>query len=195
MYIYLICGFFGSGKTALLMDLASMYKERGAKVAVLVNVSGEVNVDGNTMKENGCDSVELPDGCICCSLAEVLESSLKNIKKDVDPDVILIEPSGLALPHKVKEVVKRSMIDPDGIYIVGIVDVQRFDGLVKKREAFLRQQMSSADIILINMCDLAEPAEMEAAIEWLRSECPGRPIIPISTRTGENLDKVYEMMK
>lgn len=195
MQVYMICGFFGSGKTALLVKLASMCKERGAKVAILVNVSGEANVDGITLEGEGCDTMELPDGCICCTLAEVLESSLKNIKKDIDPDIIFIEPSGLAQPHRVKEVVKKAMIRSEEIYIISIVDVQRFEGLVKKREALFKQQMSSADLILINMCDLATPAEMEATTEWLRTECPSKPVIPISTKTGENLDKVYEMIK
>ncbi|MFA6642185.1 MAG: GTP-binding protein, partial [Methanomethylophilus sp.] len=37
MYVYILGGFLGSGKTSLLMKLASMYSERKEKVAIIVN--------------------------------------------------------------------------------------------------------------------------------------------------------------
>jgi len=39
------------------------------------------------------------------------------------------------------------------------------------------------------------PEKMDAAIKWLKSEYPEKPIIPVSAKTGENMDKIYEMMK
>ena len=195
MYVYIIGGFLGSGKTTLLMKLASMYSKRNSKVAILVNESGEIGVDGATLKAEGYDAIELPDGCICCSLSGTLQSALKNIKRDIDPDIIIIEPTGLALPHKVKELVKISMIDPDEMYIIGIADIQRFDDLIKKKEEFFKRQMFAADFILINKSDLATPAQMDAATKWLKKEYPEKPIIPVSNKTGENMEKVYEMMQ
>jgi len=195
MYVYIIGGFLGSGKTTLLMKLASMYSKKGVKVAILVNESGEIGVDGATLKAEGYDAVELPDGCICCSLSGTLQSALKNIKRDIDPDIIIIEPTGLALPHKVKELVKISMIDPDEMYIIGIADIQRFDDLIKRKEEFFKRQMFGADFILINKSDLATKEKMDAATKYLKAEYPDKPIIPVSTKTGENLQKVYEMMQ
>lgn len=133
MYVYILGGFLGSGKTTLLMKLASMYTKRGEKTALLVNESGEIGVDGATLRAEGYNAIELPDGCICCSLSGTLQSALKNIKKDIDPDIIIIEPTGLALPHKVKELVRISMIDDESTYIIGVVDVQRFESLIKRK--------------------------------------------------------------
>ncbi len=195
MYVYILGGFLGSGKTTLLMKLASMYSKKGIKTAILVNEAGEIGVDGATLKAEGYDAIELPDGCICCSLSGTLQSALKNIKKDIDPEIIIIEPTGLALPHKVKELVHYSMIDPDEMFIIGIADIQRFDDLIKKKEEFFKRQMFGADFILINKSDLSTPEKMDSAINWLKSEYPEKPIIPVSTKTGENLDKVYEMMQ
>jgi len=195
MYVYIIGGFLGSGKTTLLMKLASMYSKKGVKVAILVNESGEIGVDGATLKAEGYDAIELPDGCICCSLSGTLQSALKNIKKDIDPDIIIIEPTGLALPHKVKDLVRISMINPDEMYIIGIADIQRFDDLVKRKEEFFKRQMFAADFILINKSDLATPEKMNDAIKWLKAEYPNKPMIPVSTKTGENMDKIYEMMQ
>jgi len=195
MYVYILGGFLGSGKTTLLMKLASMYNKKKLKVAIVVNESGEIGVDGATLKAEGYDSIELPDGCICCSLSGTLQSALKNIKRDIDPDIIIIEPTGLALPHKVRDLVKISMIDPDEMYIIGIADIQRFDDLIKKKEEFFKRQMFAADFILINKCDISTPEKMDAAIKWLKIEYPNKPMIPVSAKTGENMDKIYEMMK
>lgn len=196
MYVYVLGGFLGSGKTTLLMRLASMYtKDRNEKVAIVVNEAGEVGVDGATLKAEGYDSIELPDGCICCSLSGTLQNALKNIKRDIDPDIIIIEPTGLALPHKVKDLVRISMIDEEETIIVGIADIQRFNDLIKKKEEFFKRQMNGAEFILINKSDLATPEEMKSATDYLSREFPGKPIIPVSSKTGENLDKVYGMMK
>lgn len=195
MYVYIIGGFLGSGKTTLLMRLASMYTKRGLKTALLVNESGEIGVDGATLKAEGYDAIELPNGCICCSLSGTLQSALQNIENDIDPDVIIVEPTGLALPHKVKELVHVSGIDAEEMFIIGVVDIQRFDDLIKKKEQFFSMQMNHADFILINKCDIAKEGQIGEITEWLKDRYPNKPIIPISASTGENLEKVYEMMR
>lgn len=195
MYVYILGGFLGSGKTTLLMKLASMYSKLGEKVAIVENESGEVGVDGATLRAEGYDAIELPDGCICCSLSGSLQSALKNIKKDIDPDIIIIEPTGLALPHKVVDLVRYSMIDPDEICIIGVVDIQRFDDLVKRKSEFFKRQMHGSEFILINKCDISTPEKIADATKWLNTEFPDKKVIPVSNKTNENLDKVYELMK
>ena len=195
MYVYILGGFLGSGKTTLLMKIASMYTKRGLKTALLVNESGEIGVDGATLKAEGYDAIELPDGCICCSLSGTLQSALKNIKRDIDPEIIIVEPTGLALPHKVKELVHYAMIDPDETFIIGIADIQRFEDLIKKKEQFFTMQMSNADFILINKLDIAKPGQIEAITTWINDKFPGKPVQAISAKTGENMDKLYELMQ
>lgn len=195
MYVYILGGFLGSGKTTLLMDIAGMYAKRGEKTAILVNESGQVGVDGATLRAKGYDAVELPNGCICCSLSGTLQSALKNIKADIDPDIVIIEPTGLALPHKVKELVHVAQVDADEIYIIGVADVQRFDDLIKKKENFFKMQMNKADVILINKVDLARPGQIDEIEQYLKTNFPGKPIIAVSAKTGENVDKLYELMR
>lgn len=195
MYVYILGGFLGSGKTTLLMKLASMYTKRGLKTALLVNESGEIGVDGATLKAEGYDAIELPDGCICCSLSGTLQSALQNIVEDIDPDIIIIEPTGLALPHKVKELVASSGIETDGTYIIGITDVERFQILVSKKEEFIKKQMEAADFVLINKLDLAQPGQIDEIKGWFGKEFPSKEVFSISAKTGENMDTIYGMMK
>ncbi|AGI47949.1 putative GTPases (G3E family) [Thermoplasmatales archaeon BRNA1] len=195
MYVYILGGFLGSGKTSLLMRLASMFSEKKQKVAILVNESGEIGVDGATLKAQGYDAVELPSGCVCCTLAGTLQTALVNIVNDIDPDVVIIEPTGLALPHKVKDLVSSADVDEDRDIIIGIADIQRFNDLIKKKEEFFTRQMQGSDFILINKCDLAKDGEIEEATKWLNERFPDKEIIPVSVKEGTNLDKVYGMME
>jgi len=195
MYVYILGGFLGSGKTTLLMKIATMYSKMGEKVAIVENESGEIGVDGATLRAEGYDAIELPEGCICCSLSGTLQNALKNIKKDIDPDIIIIEPTGLALPHKVKDLVRISMIDPDDTIIIGIADIQRFDDLIKRKEEFFKRQMQGSDFILINKCDISTPEKIADATAWLHKEFPDKEVIPVSNKTNQNLDRVYELMK
>ena len=195
MDVYIIGGFLGSGKTSLMMKLASHFTEEKKRVTLLVNESGEIGVDGATLKAQGYDSIELPSGCICCTLAGSLLNALRNIKNDIDPDILMIEPTGLALPHKVREMVKNACIDEDKNEVIGIADIQRFNDLITKKEDFFTRQMHSAEFIMINKADLAKPGEIEHATKWLNDRFPGKDVIPVSVKEGTNLDKVYGMME
>jgi len=195
MYVYILGGFLGSGKTTLLMKIASMYTKRELKTALLVNESGEIGVDGATLKAEGYDAIELPDGCICCSLSGTLQKALVNITEDIDPDIIIVEPTGLALPHKVKELVQSSGIETEGTYIIGVTDVERFELLVSKKEEFIRRQMMAADFVLINKKDIAKPGQIEFIEGWFKKEFPDKDVMIVSAKTGENLESVYGMMK
>jgi len=194
MDVFIIGGFLGSGKTTMLLRLAEVYTERGKKTALVVNESGEVGVDGATIKAEGYNAVELPEGCICCTLSGTLQNALRNIKRDIDPDVIIIEPTGLALPHKVSDLVHRAMIDEDRCSIIGIADVERFDSLLEKKEEFYRMQMSGSDFILINKIDIAKPGQIEHITQWFSANFPAKKVYPVSARTGENMDTLYGLI-
>ena len=195
MEVFIVGGFLGSGKTSLLMKLAAHFTGNKKRVALLVNESGEIGVDGATLKAQGYDSIELPSGCICCTLAGTLLNALRNIKDDIDPDIIIIEPTGLALPHKVKEMVRQACIDEERCMIVGIADIQRFKDLITKKEDFFLRQMNGSEFIMINKADVAKPGEIEEATAWLKGHFPDKEVIPVSVKENTNLERVYELME
>jgi G3E family GTPase len=194
MFVYILGGFLGSGKTSLLMKIASLYSDKGKKVAIIVNESGSVGVDGATLKQRGYDAYELPQGCICCTLAGNLQDTMRQIKKDVDPDVVIIEPTGLAFPGKVREMIIETGLGEEKDAVIGIADVQRFKDLIRKKEDFFVNQMKDSDFIIINKSDLATPADIADAESWLHERFPDMTVVPVSVKTGENLDQVYKLM-
>ena len=189
MFTCIVGGFLGTGKTTLLMKIAGRCRRKGVTVAILVNEMGEVGIDGTTIKAEGYDAVELPDGCICCSLSGTLQNALKNIDRDIHPDIIIIEPTGLALPHKVRELVRTSLIGSDHTMIVGLADTVRFDDLMAKKEEFFKRQLHASDLLLMTKVDLSSAEEIERITGELRSMHPGREIIHVSAVTEEGIDE------
>ena len=181
----------GSGKTTAIMRIAAKCRNAGMSVAILVNEMGEVGVDGATMKSQGYDAIELPDGCICCSLSGSLQTALKNIDRDIHPDILIIEPTGLALPHKVKEFVHISLIDSDRTVIVGIADAHRFDDLMQAKEEFFTRQLHASDFIVVNKCDTVTKEKLDEIIERIDEMFTSMQIIPASASDGKGINEIF----
>jgi len=112
----LLSGFLGAGKTTLLKHL--LENKAGLRVGVIVNDVAEVNIDAalvavkNGQESGGTaaqeDTVEMANGCVCCSAAEELLSSIDKLmniseKRSLQWDHIVIETSGVAEPREVRD--------------------------------------------------------------------------------------------
>ena len=73
--ITVLSGFLGAGKTSFLTHC--LKNREGVSYGIIVNDMAEVNVDSKFIRkqsttETGVETVELQNGCVCCSLAEDL---------------------------------------------------------------------------------------------------------------------------
>ncbi len=105
MKLVQIAGYLGSGKTTLILALSKNLSEEGKKVAILVNDVGEVPVDGKVMQEYGLAVKDIGGGCICCQVAGNMLKTLGLLAKNYEPDITIIEPTGVAVPNAIKEAV------------------------------------------------------------------------------------------
>ena len=195
MKIYILGGFLGSGKTTLLMKMADMFINKGKKVSILVNEAGDIGVDGATINSQGYNAVELPNGCICCSMVGTMNESLMKIKSEIAPDILIIEPTGIAFPGKVREAIELIDYGEEFIQIIGIFDGPRFKLFVEKKKDFYKKQLMDSDILVMNKMDLTPDDVKEEAIQWMNKEIPGIEVIPVVATTGENLDKVFSELR
>ena len=209
--VTVITGFLGSGKTTLIRHL--MQNPNGKRLAVVVNEFGDVGVDGDILKSCAipdCPAeniMELANGCICCTVADDFIPTIEALMKlDPQPDHILIETSGLALPKPLLKAFDwpdiRSKITVDGVIAladaeavadgrfapnVEAVDAQRLaddslDHETPLSEVF-EDQISCADIILLTKADLTDQAGMDKAKAIIAQEAP-RPLPVVEVSEG-----------
>ncbi|MDR1921542.1 MAG: cobalamin biosynthesis protein P47K [Candidatus Adiutrix sp.] len=169
MRLILITGFFGSGKTTVLISLAR-YLSAGLapkSIVIIENEIGAANVDGLLLQETNYEVRDLTSGCICCSLSGQLAGAIEEIRADLNPQWLLIEASGLA-HQTIVDVIARSGPGLRPFSIV-LADAQRWDELMENMPMLISTQMEKADLILLNKADAAAPDELARAEEEIRA--------------------------
>jgi G3E family GTPase len=170
-----VCGVLGAGKTTFLRNILKL---NSGKAVVLVNDFGSAGIDGEVLSAGGIETIELPNGCVCCTLRFDLITTLTKIKDRFAPDHLFIEPSGIASPSAVLEVLDTLNIGP--ATVVGIVDATEF---IDAYEAemygwFFKSQVTRSDIVLVNKTDLVEEEKKEATLRLVESLNQNAVIVP-----------------
>ncbi len=153
-----VCGQLGSGKTTFVQNIL---RHANAKTVVLVNDFGKLGIDGEVISSEGVDTIELPSGCICCTLKFDLITSINAIKQKYNPEELIIEPSGVATVSGILEALELAKIDQ--ICVIGIIDTTEFLELYESGAfgSFFEDQIRNSDIILINKTDLSSRETIE----------------------------------
>ncbi len=158
----LVCGMLGAGKTSFLQNTLRQTRE---KVAVLVNDFGDAGIDGEILSVEGLDVIEIPSGCVCCTLRFDLIRTVEKVRNTWRPDHLLIEPSGVASPSGVLEALASLKLTP--VTVVGIVDAEEFIDFYESDMfgTFLTDQIVNADVVLVNKTDLVNRPRIQATID------------------------------
>ncbi len=168
MELLLVTGFLGAGKTTFLGRLLSLWKDR--RLALIVNEFGQANVDGKLLSDLGASLREVTGGSIFCSCRmDQFQAALTDtIQKN--PDMILVEASGLSDPTAVRKV----LAGFPGIAYKGCValcDANR----IEKTLATVRvcpKQLAVSDLILLNKADLVTEEEADRLTGLLAARFP-----------------------
>ena len=170
MKILILGGFLGSGKTSVVIQLAKYIlgsnPENKTKVVILENEIGEVSIDDKLLRGSGYEVANMFSGCVCCTMAGELVIGLHNIIRDFNPELIIMEATGVAYPDNIRETIEQSLPDAD-CSITCITDAKRWKRLFRPMEMLLKGQLDAADVILINKTDLVDGDtldEVEASI-------------------------------
>jgi G3E family GTPase len=152
-----VCGLLGSGKTTFIRNLL---RDKTERTVVLVNDFGAAGIDGEIFSAGGIESIELPSGCVCCTLKFDLITTVTRIVKEFSPEHLVIEPSGVASPSGVLEALESVKAGPASV--IGIVDVTEFTELYESGTygGFFEDQIVNSDVILLNKTDLATEAKI-----------------------------------
>jgi putative photosynthetic complex assembly protein 2 len=175
----IIAGFLGAGKTTFLVRRLNEMAAMPGKTVVLVNDFASVGVDGSLLKNQGADVVELPNGCICCSLRDDLSRQLEDTVTRFAPDRVLIEPSGVADIASLIGVMQRPNLKPfvAKLTITTVIDAGAFLADYATLPAHFAAQARLASTLVINKADLVSGAEKMAVAETLRRLNPAVTIV------------------
>jgi len=195
MLICQLAGFLGSGKTTLLIRLGTALGDAGKRVAIIVNEVGEVGVDGAVIESRGLRSVEISEGCICCSLSGTLQSTLRIVTEEFKPDVIIIEPTGIALASKINQIIRTSMVGEERTIAICLIDAFRAPKLFEEAGPFLSRQIIGSDIVAINKVDIVSPEIVGKIRETVREISPSSYIVPVSAREGRGVEELVELLE
>ncbi len=190
MDMIIIAGFLGSGKTTLILNTVGQITERtGKKVAMIVNDFGNIGIDGKVMEKYGLKVQELPRGCICCTLGPNFLDTVRTIHDKFDPDLVIVEPSGIADPDSILATMEHYQGRPLGkISTVILLDAVRFPLLVQAMKIPMTKQLHSADMVLLTKTDEVDEGRLKDMETFVRSVIGERPIVPVSSTSGHNLD-------
>ncbi|MDB5525416.1 MAG: cobalamin biosynthesis protein CobW [Rhizobium sp.] len=207
-----ITGFLGAGKTTMIRNM--LMNADGRKIALIINEFGDLGVDGDVLKGCGAeactedDIIELNNGCICCTVADdFIPTMEKLLARDVRPDHIIIETSGLALPQPLVAAFNwpgiKTAVTVDGVITVvdsaavaagrfaddhDALDAQRVEdqGLDHESpiEELFEDQLIAADLIILNKADLLDAKGLQSVRDIVSAATSRKPRM-IEARNGD----------
>ena len=176
-----IVGAIGAGKTALLEKLC---EKLSPKYRILV-ICGDVTtrVDANRIEKHNAETIQINTGRECALNAYHINQIIKN--KDLkNYDLIFIENVGnLICPSEF-------MLGTDKRLVV--VSITEGEWVVEKHPMLFK----SSDISVINKIDLLERlgTNINKMISDAKSINPNIEVLTTSAKTGENIEKLIEIL-
>ncbi len=166
--VYIITGFLGSGKTTFVNGIIKAVPEQ--KIIVIENEIGSVNIDGALIASGVESVIDLTAGCLCCNLNEKLYDLLYELeKRRGEFDILVVETTGIADPASVAETFWLGGFMSDHYEIkstICVADVKHIRRSMEETEE-ARRQISFADIVVFNKCDLAGTSEIAEVKKWI----------------------------
>lgn len=166
--IHIISGFLGAGKTSFIKKFLCLLD--GEKTAILENEFGEVAIDGDIIEKEGYDVIELPSGCICCSLKANFYDALENIVEDIKPENIIIEPTGLGILSEILNILELKPFK-ENCSIESLITIVDGENYLEQEDIFgefFKDQIANARVLFISKADKIDEDTLNKVISSLR---------------------------
>lgn len=144
-----------------------MLRSPGARIGVIINDFGELNVDAMLVAGQVDEPVSIAGGCICCLPDDggIDDALTKLADPRLNLDAVIVEASGLADPLGVARIIGFSRVS--GLRYGGLVDVvdaaTHFD-IVDTGEV-LPARYRAASLVVVNKLDQLPPDDRAAMVE------------------------------
>lgn len=171
---HLITGFLGSGKTSFMKTVLEQFADK-KRIAVIQNEFAETGIDGKELQSSvwRFDLLEVNKGSVfCVCLFSDFREQLKIFVEKYQPDIVLLEATGLADPIAIGELLMEEDLQ-HLLYlskIWTIIDAQHYDKV--KMMPAVKNQIVIADNIIVNKTDLISDEKKALLEEELKNINP-----------------------
>ncbi|MCB9675540.1 MAG: GTP-binding protein [Alphaproteobacteria bacterium] len=181
--VTVVTGFLGTGKTSAILS-AFAHRPEGERWAVIVNEFGEIGIDGAILEGSGVAVKEIPGGCICCTAGVALRFGLVEILRTQKPDRLFIEPTGLADPASIVDLLRQPGIRDHVVprATIGLVDPRHLADPRYTTHDVWNAQVALCDVLVGGFADVTSPAD-DAAFEAF-AEALWPPKVRVARRSG-----------
>ena len=159
MKILLVSGFLGAGKTTFIKEMA---KNINLEFVVLENEYADIAVDGDFLDEKNLNVWEMSEGCICCSMKGDFKSSIKKIYSEINPEYLIIEPTGVGMLSSIVENIRE--IDNNDIEILNpltLIDVTSFNEYLETFNNFFIDNLKNTGKVILTKLENYNPFDIE----------------------------------
>jgi G3E family GTPase len=185
--ITFVGGYLGAGKTTAINEVLA---EVDRPIAVIVNDVGAINIDAGLIRKRSGETIELSNGCVCCSSIEGFGAAFDQIRaRSEPPEHVIVELSGVAEPANVIPWGASAGFMLDGVVIVAAVDQLVDDSIPEWIRTHLDRQVAEADLLVLTKGDLADPATVAIARQHLGRLAPGVPVVDGGQREPGSLGR------
>ena len=142
-------------------------------------------LDAKLIRQRDADTIELTDGCVCCSLSAGLADAFDQLReRETAPDHVLVELSGVADPRRVVPWTNSPGFRLDAVVVLVDVDqmIERDDDPVTS--PYLRCQIEAADLVVLTKADFATSQTVDAAHKRLDLISSATPVIEFAATTA-----------
>ncbi len=181
--VTLLTGFLGAGKTTLLNTI--LQTEHGLRIAVIENEFAEADIDRQIIGDRASQITTLANGCICCSRASELETTLIDLLDsrqagDLSFDRLVIESTGMADPGPVirtffshPRLAEEYQLDGVITLVDAVHAAQQLDNY-----SVAQSQIGYADRLLLSKTDIApDTAALEERLQRINARAPILPVV------------------
>jgi G3E family GTPase len=174
-------GYLGAGKTTLINRLLAGAGDR--RVAVVVNDFGAVGVDASLIRSRTEDTIELTNGCLCCSLTDELADVMTALAaREPRFEHVVVELSGVGQVSAMTAWGWFPGFRPGRT----VVCADALSGRARARDRWtgdvVLAQLRAADLVIVTKGDLAGEAAATEFEKWLATVAPGAAIVRGSPR-------------
>ncbi|CAL8897392.1 GTP-binding protein [Kocuria varians] len=174
--VLILTGYLGAGKTTVLNHFLATGH---ARIGVVVNDFGDVNVDAALVAGQVAEPVSIAGGCLCCiEDPRQLDAALCALSRPgLDLDAIVIEGSGLAEPPALIQLVLGTEVAE--VRFGGLVEVVDAAHVAHAESAGwdLDQHVKAAAVVLLTKTDLAQAEELARTRERITAANPHTTVL------------------